>query len=258
MARGFTLIELVMVILLLGIMATFSSQFIGTGTLIYQDASAREQLMSDVRFALERLNREVGQAVPGSLQIEDLDGNRTEQGACIRFWPIQSASRYLRLNQGLSGGTFAMTLVTPDGAAPTDASLAIVYPLTEQGLAQGCIGGTCTSQVLTVSPVGSGALQVTTAQSFSTESPGRRVYFASEQVLFCVQSGRMLRGAGALGQSLAASALTEPVAGLVAEGLFYRDIASPRYGGEVGLRLTLSQRGESVTLEHRMGVWNEP
>ena len=30
--RGFTLVELVMVILLLGVMATFSSQFIGIGT----------------------------------------------------------------------------------------------------------------------------------------------------------------------------------------------------------------------------------
>ena len=63
---GFTLIELVMVILLLGIMATFASQFIGIGTQIYGDARSREQLMSDARFAMERLNREVRDALPGS------------------------------------------------------------------------------------------------------------------------------------------------------------------------------------------------
>ncbi|MGL4478103.1 MAG: PilW family protein, partial [Aeromonas veronii] len=63
---GFTLVELVMVILLLGIMATFTSQFIGIGTQIYGDASSREQLMSDARFAMERLNRELRDAVPGS------------------------------------------------------------------------------------------------------------------------------------------------------------------------------------------------
>ena len=61
-ARGFTLIELVVVILLLGVMATFTSQFISTGTQLYADASAREQLMSDVRFGVERLNREVRDA----------------------------------------------------------------------------------------------------------------------------------------------------------------------------------------------------
>ena len=68
---GFTLVELVMVILLLGVMATFSSQFIGIGTQIYGDASRREQLMSDARFAMERLNREVRDAVPGSVRVED-------------------------------------------------------------------------------------------------------------------------------------------------------------------------------------------
>ena len=53
-SRGFTLIELVVVILLLGVMVTFSSQFIGSSTQLYADASAREQLMSDVRFGVER------------------------------------------------------------------------------------------------------------------------------------------------------------------------------------------------------------
>ena len=92
---GFTLVELVMVILLLGVMATFSSQFIGIGTQIYGDASRREQLMSDARFALERLNREVRDAVPGSVRVEDEGGGAQEQGACLRFWPIATAGRYL-------------------------------------------------------------------------------------------------------------------------------------------------------------------
>ncbi|MGL5286554.1 MAG: PilW family protein, partial [Aeromonas sp.] len=67
-SRGFTLIELVMVVLLLGILATFSTQFVSISTRIYGDASAREQLMSDARFALERLNRELRDAVPGSVR----------------------------------------------------------------------------------------------------------------------------------------------------------------------------------------------
>ncbi|MCV5497529.1 type II secretion system GspH family protein, partial [Escherichia coli] len=85
--RGFTLVELVMVILLLGIMVTFTSQFIGIGTQIYGDASSREQLMSDARFAMERLNRELRDAVPGSERIETTGGTWDDTGACLRFWP---------------------------------------------------------------------------------------------------------------------------------------------------------------------------
>lgn len=83
--RGFTLVELVMVILLLGIMATFTSQFIGIGTQIYGDASSRELLMSDARFAMERLNRELRDAVPGSERIETTGGTWGDTGACLRF-----------------------------------------------------------------------------------------------------------------------------------------------------------------------------
>ena len=112
--RGFTLVELVMVILLLGIMATFTSQFIGIGTQIYGDASSREQLMSDARFAMERLNRELRDAVPGSERIEDQGGNWLGQGPCLRFWPISNSGRYLALNRPSgSSSTLELVMVAP-------------------------------------------------------------------------------------------------------------------------------------------------
>ena len=102
-ARGFTLIELVVVILLLGVMATFTSQFISTGTQLYADASAREQLMSDVRFGVERLNREVRDAVPGTLSL-------SSDGQCVSFWPLAAVSRYVSLPLSASG---SLTFLSP-------------------------------------------------------------------------------------------------------------------------------------------------
>lgn len=98
-ARGFTLIELVMVILLLGVMVTFSSQFIGIGTQIYGDASSREQLMSDARFAMERLNRELRDAVPGSVRVEDAGGGAGRTG----HLPAVLAHRHRQSLSGLCG-----------------------------------------------------------------------------------------------------------------------------------------------------------
>ncbi|MBL4899232.1 MAG: type II secretion system protein, partial [Colwellia sp.] len=56
--RGFSLIELIVVIVILGVLATSVSTFISFGTQIYTDAKDREQVVSSARFAIERLNRE--------------------------------------------------------------------------------------------------------------------------------------------------------------------------------------------------------
>lgn len=253
-ARGFTLIELVMVILLLGVMVTFSSQFIGIGTQIYGDASRREQLMSDARFAMERLNRELRDAVPGSVRVEDVGGALVERGSCLRFWPIATASRYL--GSALSNG---LSIVTPSVLPKKDEDLAIVYPLVSTGfLNQGCLQGSCTARVTGVGSDVSGALPLTLSNGFAKDSPGRRVYFASRQVRYCVQGAVLTRASAAIGTDISAS----PTA-LMAEHIrpaayyFYRDPAafSP---SEVGLRLVFEQRGESVSFNHKLEVLNVP
>ncbi len=253
-ARGFTLIELVMVILLLGVMVTFSSQFIGIGTQIYGDASSREQLMSDARFAMERLNRELRDAVPGSVRVEDAGGGLVERGTCLRFWPIATASRYL--GSAVSNG---LSIVTPSVLPKKDEDLAIVYPLASTGfLNQGCLQGSCTARVTGVGSDVSGALPLTLSNSFAKDSPGRRVYFASRQVRYCVQGAVLTRASAAIGTDITTSPtalMTEHIRPAVY--YFYRDPAafSP---SEVGLRVVFEQRGESVSFNHKLEVLNVP
>lgn len=123
-SRGFTLMEIVVVILLLGVLGIYTTQFIGSGTRMYADVAAREQLMNDVRFGVERLNREVRDAIPGTLQV-------TSAPACIRFWSIKAASRYLQLPGSAAGSTMVAFIpaLAEQQVAPGD--LALVFP---QGL----------------------------------------------------------------------------------------------------------------------------
>ena len=253
-ARGFTLVDLVMVILLLGVMATFTSQFIGIGTQIYGDASSREQLMSDARFAMERLNRELRDAVPGSVRIEDVAGNPLDQGACLRFWPIATASRYL--GSAASGG---LTIVEPE-VLPREEDEAIIYPLADPALnlEQGCLHGNCVARVISVGSPVSGALPLTVDGAFTKESPGQRIYFSRQQVRYCVTNAALTRASAAIGTDF-----HESTPALMAEHVrpapyyFYREPAAFSQS-EVGLRMELEQRGERVLFNHKLETLNVP
>ncbi|WP_370464949.1 PilW family protein [Aeromonas piscicola] len=270
--RGFTLIELVMVILLLGIMATFTSQFIGIGTQIYGDASSREQLMSDARFAMERLNRELRDAVPGSERIEDQNGNWLDEGACLRFWPISASSRYLVLNRTISGSSATLELVmaTPASAAnplSQDANavkagdLMAVFPVPNSGvdsLTNGCEYGRCVARVTEVLAPVSGAqtIRYSSSETLAGLSPGSRVYFASQQVRYCVTGNRLTRASAAIDHSLPATGVL--MAEALRTGAFYREALAFNAQGEFGMRLVFERKGESVTFNHKIGVLNVP
>lgn len=273
-AGGFTLIELVMVILLLGIMATFASQFIGIGSQIYGDASSREQLMSDARFAMERLNREVRNALPGSERIETLDGSWSDSGPCLRFWPISTSSRYIALNRSVSGSTTTLELVmatpasavdplSPDASAVAVGDLLAVFPLpdaNQPSLSNGCEYGRCVARVTEVLAPVSGAqtLRYAAAESLAGLSPGSRVYFAREQVRYCVQAGSMYRASMALNGTSAAMPLGILMADALRAGSFYREATAFNSEGEFGVRLVFERKGEAVTFNHKLGVFNVP
>ncbi|MFM4919031.1 PilW family protein [Aeromonas dhakensis] len=273
-AGGFTLIELVMVILLLGIMATFASQFIGIGSQIYGDASRREQLMSDARFAMERLNREVRNALPGSERIETLDGSWSDSGPCLRFWPISTSSRYIALNRNVSGSTTTLELVmatpasavdplSPDASAVAVGDLLAVFPLpdaNQPSLSNGCEYGRCVARVTEVLAPVSGAqtLRYAATESLAGISPGSRVYFAREQVRYCVQAGSMYRASMALNGTSAAMPLGILMADALRAGSFYREATAFNSEGEFGVRLVFERKGEAVTFNHKLGVFNVP
>ncbi len=271
-ARGFTLVELVMVILLLGIMATFTSQFIGIGTQIYGDASSREQLMSDARFAMERLNRELRDAVPGSERIETAGGAWVDSGACLRFWPISTSSRYLALNRAMSGSvaTLELVMATPASAAnplSVDAYAVkkddqlIVFPVPDKNagsLTAGCDYGRCVAKVTDVLTPVSGAqtIRYTSTESLAGLSPGSRVYFANQQVRYCVEGSTITRSSAAIGTPLPAQGVL--MADSLRIGSFYRETSAFNAEGEFGMRFVFERKGESVTFNHKIGVFNVP
>ncbi|WP_141193212.1 PilW family protein, partial [Vibrio sp. V17_P4S1T151] len=78
MMRGFTLIEMVIAIILLSVVGLFLGSVIRQSMGIYVDTTAREALIQQGRFVTERLSRELREAVPNSVMVEN---------GCIEFLP---------------------------------------------------------------------------------------------------------------------------------------------------------------------------
>lgn len=86
-SRGFTLIELVMVIVLLAIVATISVRFVTLSTQGAIDVSDRQKRALKAVVVAERLSRELRGAVPGSVRVDPA-------GDCVSFLPALDGGLY--------------------------------------------------------------------------------------------------------------------------------------------------------------------
>jgi MSHA biogenesis protein MshO len=84
-ARGFTLLELVIVMVLISVTGAFGSRFIADSARLYLGSRERAEALSHGRFAIERLTRELAAAYGPSVRIAD---------NCVYFVPALSAGQY--------------------------------------------------------------------------------------------------------------------------------------------------------------------
>ncbi|MBI1195744.1 MAG: prepilin-type N-terminal cleavage/methylation domain-containing protein [Gammaproteobacteria bacterium] len=86
--RGFTIIELVIVITILGVLAGILTPFIQQATVAYAQARIRNTLLTIGDLALERMSRDLREAIPNSISLINGD-----QG--IEFLHARAGGRYV-------------------------------------------------------------------------------------------------------------------------------------------------------------------
>ena len=107
-AHGFTLIELVVVITVMGILSVGAVAFITDASDGYASTVRRTELGSTMRLAAERMTRELRNALPNSVRVS---------GACLEFIPVDGGSSYLNLPVSIASSAI-------DVMPPIDASMA--------------------------------------------------------------------------------------------------------------------------------------
>lgn len=209
-SRGFTLIELVIVIVITGILAVVVAPLIGRGYSSVFQSSERAFWVQQAEFAFFHLRQDLSTAVPNSVRIPNTSSNST----AVEFLgfsrtEVASQLRYRELPQALPAGQPKTFDVFADLSSLGDLSLL------PQAISVSIAGSNAT-QILTdwqsnnttggVARIGSmsvnGTPAVTTltlqnsAHSFPSDSPFYRAYLSDGPVAYQCSGGFLWRHSG--------------------------------------------------------------
>ena len=268
--RGFTLIEMLMVIVLLGVIGATVAVFIRKPVEAYFDTARRAALTDIADTALRRMARDINQALPNSI--------RSTSSQCIEFIPTKTGGRYRAApDSGVSGDqsdavldfTVADTsfnMLGNNSALPVDQQIQVgdviaVYNLGISGA--DAYAGDNTS-VVTAVVAGPETSIAIVAKQFPLASGSNRfhVISGSEKIVSYVCSGgNLLRSSNhAYANSCPSSGATVAVlAGNVASCNFVTSGSDLQRNALVQLTISLADTsGESVSLYHEVHVNNTP
>jgi MSHA biogenesis protein MshO len=187
--RGFTLIELITVIIILGVLASSMTSFLQFGMKIYTDSADREELVSAARFVVERLNREVRNALPNSIRIIGGDGQ------CLEFVPIDTSVIYLDIPVAPEAARNSIDVLMLESLLLPTTKYVSVHALNSDDIYNRKAG--VIEQFTSVDNSGNkqilSKINFTPSVLFNGESLTNRLYFISMPVSYCIEANNMYR-----------------------------------------------------------------
>ncbi|MDH3640891.1 MAG: type II secretion system GspH family protein [Gammaproteobacteria bacterium] len=254
--RGFTLVELITVMMILGILSLGTVKFIGDSSQGFASTISRSELATDARFVVERLARDVRDALPNSVRVS---------GGCLEFVPVVGASSYTTLPVTSAAISFLSVPVDPL-PLPAGARAAVFPDLNVYALGS---PATVSPTVALSAPDAGNEVTVTMAAAhrFGSESPSNRYFLVTDPVSYCVDNARVWRysgygfvaaqpGPGGLPAAMPGRALvTQNVTTLAP---FTLADATLSRNAVVGIDLEFTRGGDAVRIEHMVQIRNVP
>lgn len=266
---GFTLLELIIVIIILGVMSVGIAGFMTLSTQTYLNVTERNDALGNARFVLERLNRELRDAVPNSIRIDD---NGLTQ--CIEFVPIKASTTYIDIPvvPEAAKASFSVIPFNDINDAPYVcngcADQVIVYPVSNSDIYNN--HNDSTGKVFNVGNFSSAAVNQWTlpiqngAVTFDQDSPTQRLYIANQQVSYCVSAGQISRHTNNIGgtQTLTPAnsvLMAESLAPIVASNLPFTILpATLTRNAIVQVNLHFTRDGEDYVFNNDIHINNTP
>ena len=264
LAVGFTLIELIVVMMVVGILSSIVAMFIRHPLEAYMTASRRAALVDAADTALQRISRDIQGALPNSLRI-------TQSGGItfLEYLPLQDGGRYRAAQTGAgtgdildftSGGDASFDVLGPAVSAAAGQYL-VIYNLGLDASTDAWQGGN--RRTVTSNGTLSNLTFTATGAPLPLESPGKRFYLAGAPVTYACNpaGGELRRISGYALQTVQPTSFGAAASRLLADhvatcAFIYTPGVSQRLG-QLTLRIQVSQDGETVTLYREVAVNND-
>jgi MSHA biogenesis protein MshO len=175
MSSGFTLIELIAVIVILSIIATIGTGFVVKTTEAYQRTQTRALLVNTSRQALERMTRQLRIALPYSLQP-------TNGGNCLKFLPIVGGGNYFEPVPDLANKATGSDQIL---ASPPQVDFGLPVYITIGAMSAGELYGAANNSIA-AGGYTNGVLQLTSSKQWQRNSINQRYFLVDNPQAFCV------------------------------------------------------------------------
>jgi MSHA biogenesis protein MshO len=177
--RGFTLVELITVMVILGVLASFSTTFVVSVMRSTVDISQKNRLLSNTQLATGYMVRRLRNALPFSLRV-------INDGACIQFMPIVASGLYMDILPSEANGAFPSGSFTPITVSPFLATggsadfLAIAASHSDE------LYGADTGSLALIDTVTSNTITLNDDKRWLRNSINQRFYIVESPSAFCL------------------------------------------------------------------------
>ncbi|OMH39535.1 PilW family protein [Motiliproteus sp. MSK22-1] len=268
--QGFTLIELIIAIVIMGILSFGTVQFMLNTSDAYDQTARRDQLASAGRVAIEKMSREIRNALPNSARVAS---------NCIEFVPVLGGSSYISIPTQTASSSLSSFVSVPfsSGSIPSIIGRAAVYPLNVADIYQLTAPSVISPQISTASSAlvsSSTAVSVAWASphQFLTESPTKRWFMVDTPTSFCLVAGNLYRyhgGSYGFEATQPTSDSTLPISVATGRTLLATQVSSEgapftvvaatlQRNAMVQIDLSFTELGEGIRINHEVQLRNVP
>jgi MSHA biogenesis protein MshO len=258
---GFTLVELIVVIVIVGILAALGGMFIARPIEGFLDLSRRATLVDAAETALRRMQRDVRQSLPNSVRI-------TADGQCLELLHTVDGGRYR-----LEGPGNVLDFIKNDGdgfdvlgtlsATPDVGNAVVIYNLAAGGSSGNAYAAAADNRRTVAAGSSATSILLDDPTPFKRSSPYQRFFLVDEPVSYVCDtvagtltrySGYAINAAQSSNPGGSAAIMTRHLAACSFD--YYP--GTPERAGLVSMQLQLAEEGETITLLHQVHVENAP